>query len=350
MSVAYTAVGWNRQKGIYDLAVMVVLLLGPAAFGAAIAIAHPATTAETFILRFTAMSALVLLHVILAIGPLARLDTRFLPLLYNRRHLGVTMFVLAAIHGVFAIVQFHALGDSNPLVSTITAYASDYTTWLEHPKLLSRFPFESLGAAALLIFLVMAATSHDFWLKNLGPSFWKLMHMAVYIAYALVIGHVVLGALQSERSPLYPVLLTAGCAVICGLHVAAWWRERSVDVRHTQTVQDGYELVGRADEMAEGVGRVVVASGSRIALFKHKGRLFAISNTCRHQGGPLGEGRVVYDCLTCPWHGYQYRLEDGCSPPPFTEIVPTYPVRVIDGSIYVRPQMLPLQTKSEGEA
>ncbi|MEZ0298889.1 MAG: hypothetical protein ACAI35_20755, partial [Candidatus Methylacidiphilales bacterium] len=47
---------------------------------------------------------------------------------------------------------------------------------------------------------------------------------------------------------------------------------------------------------------------------------------------------------------YQYRLEDGCSPPPFTEIVPTYPVRVIDGSIYVRPQMLPLQTKSEGEA
>ena len=47
------------------------------------------------------------------------------------------------------------------------------------------------------------------------------------------------------------------------------------------------------------------------------GRIFALSNVCRHQGGPLGEGRILAGCLTCPWHGYQYHVEDGCSPPPF---------------------------------
>jgi len=43
----------------------------------------------------------------------------------------------------------------------------------------------------------------------------------------------------------------------------------------------------------------------------------------------------VDGCLTCPWHGYQYRVEDGCSPPPFTEVVSTYAVKVIGGEIYV---------------
>ena len=71
--------------------------------------------------RFAALgtAALLLLHVILCIGPLCRLDRRFLPLLYNRRHLGVTMFLLALAHGTFSIFQFHALGNLNPLVSLL---------------------------------------------------------------------------------------------------------------------------------------------------------------------------------------------------------------------------------------
>ena len=47
----------------------------------------------------------------------------------------------------------------------------------------------------------------------------------------------------------------------------------------------------------------------------------------------MAEGRFVAGCLTCPWHGYQYRMEDGCSPPPFTEKIPTFKVRVeVEGS------------------
>jgi nitrite reductase/ring-hydroxylating ferredoxin subunit len=76
-------------------------------------------------------------------------------------------------------------------------------------------------------------------------------------------------------------------------------------------------------------------SGERIAIFRWDGRVAALSNVCQHQNGPLGEGRIVDGCVTCPWHGYQYRPEDGRSPPPFTEAVPTFAVRVERGRVLV---------------
>lgn len=110
------------------------------------------TTVETVaILRGTAVTALLLLHIILAIGPLARLDPRFLPILYNRRHLGVTMFLLALVHSVFATVQFNALGNENPLVSVFTAYGRDYNVFAGGGFNPGHFPFEPFGAGALVI-------------------------------------------------------------------------------------------------------------------------------------------------------------------------------------------------------
>jgi sulfoxide reductase heme-binding subunit YedZ len=73
----------------------------------------------------------------------------------------------------------------------------------------------------------------------------------------------------------------------------------------------------------------------RVAVVRHTGGISCVSNVCRHQGGPLGEGRIVDGCLTCPWHGYQYLPESGSSPPPFTEKIPTYRVRVVGGRVQV---------------
>ncbi len=70
----------------------------------------------------------------------------------------------------------------------------------------------------------------------------------------------------------------------------------------------------------------------------------ALANVCAHQGGPLGEGRIVDGCVTCPWHGYQYRPEDGVSPPPFSERVPTHDVDVRAGRVWVRRSPNPLGT------
>lgn len=348
MGHAYKAVGWNRQKKLYDFTLLGLVLLAASVFGTITALRHPGTTAETFIIRFTSVAAFLLLHVILAIGPLARLDARFLPLLYNRRHLGVTMALFALVHGVFAIIQFHALGDMNPLVSVFTAYGRDYATPFADFRALSQFPFEIFGFGALVILFVMAATSHDFWLRNLGPSVWKALHQLVYVAYALLLAHVLFGALQAERSPVYPVLLGLGFVCIVTLHLLAARKERALDRQRTTAEANGFFAVGKAVELREGEGKVVVADGKRFALYSQGGRAFALSNVCRHQGGPVGEGRIVHGCITCPWHGFQYKAEDGCSPPPFTEVLPTYPVRIIGDAIYVSPKALPLGSKSEG--
>jgi nitrite reductase/ring-hydroxylating ferredoxin subunit len=45
--------------------------------------------------------------------------------------------------------------------------------------------------------------------------------------------------------------------------------------------------------------------------------------------------------VTCPWHGFQYRLEDGCAPPPFTEKLATYNLRIEKGIVFVDPKPNP---------
>ena len=76
-------------------------------------------------------------------------------------------------------------------------------------------------------------------------------------------------------------------------------------------------------------------------MFRDGTQIGALTNVCAHQNGPIGEGRIINGCVTCPWHGYEYRLEDGCAPPPFTEKLATYRVRLRDGIIEVDPQALP---------
>lgn len=337
MSVHYQAVGWNRQKKLYDAVLAAGVLLYLVAFLGLGAALYPSATVETLLIRAHGTLALVMLHVILGIGPLSRVDPRFLPLLYNRRHFGVTMFVVALAHGVFSIVQFHALGDRPPLDSLFTAnprYAS-----------LADFPFEAAGFLALLILFFMAATSHDFWLNLLTPAVWKKLHMGVYGAYALLVAHVALGAVQQDRSFGLPLLLGAGMSLLVALHLAAARREVRMD-RETP-VHDGFVAVGPAAEIPDSRARVVTAGGERIAVFKHGNCVSAISNVCRHQNGPLGEGKIIDGCVTCPWHGYQYLPDSGASPPPFTEKVETYRTCVVDGIVYVDPRPHPPGTRLE---
>ncbi len=350
MSHSYRAIDWNRQKRLYDLALVGLLLLAVALFIGVSLFVSPNLTAETLVIRSTSVTALVLLHVVLCIGPLARLDARFLPLLYNRRHLGVTLFLLALVHGGFATIQFHALGDENPLVSLFTAYRRDYRLSDLGRVNLPHFPFEPFGFFALVVLFFMAATSHDFWLRNLGASFWKLLHLGVYAAYGLVLAHVSLGALQSERSPVYPLLLGLGFLLVAGLHLAAARKESRQDSAQLPVDQDDFAEACRVDEIAEGRGRSVMVAGKRVAVFRHLGRIFATSNVCRHQGGPVGEGRIIDGCITCPWHGWNYRPEDGCSPPPFKEVLPTFDTRIVGDHVWVRREPNPSGHRCSGSA
>ncbi len=333
MSVQYQAVGWNRQKRIYDSALMAAVLAYLAIFAGVGSLVHPQATIETLLIRALGTAALLLLHVVLSIGPLCRLSPKFLPLLYNRRHLGVTAFLLGLAHGGFSLVQFHALGDVNPLVSLFVSnrqYGS-----------LAEFPFQALGFFALSILFVMAATSHDFWLRNLTAPMWKRLHMLVYAAYGLLIAHVTLGALQSERSAILAITLGLGLAVVLSLHLLAALHERGVDETKYCEEPSRFVDVCAVDEIPENRARMVSLSGERVAVFRYDGKVSAVSNVCQHQNGPLGEGRIIGGCITCPWHGYQYQPADGASPPPFHESVPTFRAQVRDGRVLVDPRPNP---------
>jgi nitrite reductase/ring-hydroxylating ferredoxin subunit/DMSO/TMAO reductase YedYZ heme-binding membrane subunit len=340
VSHAYRAVGWNRQKRLYDLAIGAGVLLFVGSFVGVGFWRYPEATAETLLIRGLGAVAILLLHIILSIGPLCRLDRRFLPLLYNRRHLGVTFFLLALAHGLFSIVQFHAFGDTNPLVSVLTSNGRFDSV--------SEFPFQPLGLAALVIFFSMAATSHDFWLANLTAPVWKALHMMVYVAYGLVLLHVALGALQSEEAPFYGWLLGFGAVWVFGLQIVAGWRERRLDAGGSEALgPDGFLDVCSVAEVPEARARIVCLADERVAVFRYGDKISAVSNVCQHQNGPLGEGRMVDGCIVCPWHGFQYDPASGASPPPFTERIPTFRVRVAGGRVWVHPQANPAGTRVE---
>ncbi len=333
MSLGYKAVSWNRHKHLYDaligggVAIYLVLFTG---LGALI---NPNATIETLIIRGFGTCAILLLHIILCIGPLCRVTPKFLPLLYNRRHLGVTMFLLALIHGLFSLIQFHALGNINPLVSLFISNAR-YNS-------LANFPFQPLGFFALLILFLMAATSHDFWLANLTAPVWKRLHMLVYVAYGLLLAHVALGVLQAETNWFLAALLGLGLFIVLGLHLIAAQKEYMADKPDFITSNEGFVFICNAEEIPENRARIVSLAGERVAIFKYGNKISALSNVCQHQNGPLGEGKIIDGCVTCPWHGFQYLPESGASPAPFTEKVPTFKVKVVNNKIFVHPQPLP---------
>jgi methionine sulfoxide reductase heme-binding subunit len=326
MSEKYKAISWNRQKKLYDLVLFGGILTYLLLFIILGAIFNPNATAETLIIRGFGTCAILLLHIVLIIGPLCRISPKFLPLLYNRRHLGVTTFFVGAVHGVFSIIQFHALGDVNPIISLFTSntrFAS-----------VADFPFQPLGFFALIILFLMAITSHDFWLKNLTAPVWKTLHTLVYAAYALLIAHILLGVLQAETNPVLLILLAFGVCLVIGLHLFTGFREANSDKEIAVNSTDFVEVCA-VDEIPEKRAYIAAISGERVAVFKYDGKISAVSNVCQHQNGPLGEGEIIDGCITCPWHGFQYLPENGQSPPPFTEKIPTFRTKVENGRVFI---------------
>ena len=119
-----------------------------------------------------------------------------------------------ALMHVFAVQGWYfSYGSADPYVLLLSANTS-YTR-------VSGFPFEIFGVAAILVLILLAATSHDFWLAFLTPPVWKALHMAIYGAYFSVVAHIALGALQASTNPLLGMIVLACASVVAGLHVAA---------------------------------------------------------------------------------------------------------------------------------
>src|SRR3974377_120715 len=156
MGVEYRAVQWNRQKRIYDFVLVASVAAYLGIFGLLTKVCFPYVTDEIMLMRAFGTAAFLLLHVILVIGPLCRLNRKFLPLLYNRRHDRVTMCLLGFIHAALVVLTYHAGGDTNPILGIFVS------TPITGP--FAGVPFQPFVFFALVILLLMAAPTHDFWL------------------------------------------------------------------------------------------------------------------------------------------------------------------------------------------
>lgn len=87
--------------------------------------------------------------------------------------------------------------------------------------------------------------------------------------------------------------------------------------------------VAKTEEIAPGQARRVEVHGKRIALFNVDGNLYALDDTCTHRGGPLSEGVIAGELVTCPWHGATFNVRTGeVVGPPARQGVARYSVRV----------------------
>jgi nitrite reductase/ring-hydroxylating ferredoxin subunit/DMSO/TMAO reductase YedYZ heme-binding membrane subunit len=330
MSVRYVPVQWTANKWVYDAVLVLCVVVYVWVF---LRLGSPAADVtrpvDGAVLRMRAFGscAFLMLSLVLAIGPLARLDRRFLPLLYNRRHFGVLTALVALTHAVAVLDWYYAFSPTPPLEALLgsnTAYGRALG-----------FPFEALGIFALVVLGALAATSHDFWLSFLTPPVWKTLHLLIYPAYAAVVGHVTLGYLQDADNPAFALVFGGAALGVAALHLAARRRIPAPPA-------GDWVMVGRWDAIPDGRAVVVRLGGDEAAaVFRNGATLSAVSNACAHQNGPLGEGRIIDGCITCPWHGFQYRPEDGCAPPPYAERIPTYRLRLDGSHVLIDPRANP---------
>src|SRR5216684_2608161 len=94
--------------------------------------------------------------------------------------------------------------------------------------------------------------------------------------------------------------------------------------------------VAELDDLDEGELLAVEVDGEPICLAKIDGNIYAITDNCTHIGGPLNEGELDGEVLTCPWHGAQFNVRTGkVLRGPAGQDIQTYPVQVEDRSILV---------------
>lgn len=93
--------------------------------------------------------------------------------------------------------------------------------------------------------------------------------------------------------------------------------------------------VGRLEELPVGKGTTFTVAGNEIAVFNIDGELYAMDDTCLHQGMSLGWSKLDGKIVTCSGHGMRYDVTTGKVVGGADVGVKTYPVKVEDGRIFV---------------
>lgn len=100
---------------------------------------------------------------------------------------------------------------------------------------------------------------------------------------------------------------------------------------------NGWIRVGTRSDFLPGEYKVVWDGDTPIAVYNIDGALYAVEDTCTHDGGDLAGGEVFGFEVECPRHGARFDLRTGAvTKPPAYEPIVSFPVREEDGAIWTR--------------
>ena len=95
-----------------------------------------------------------------------------------------------------------------------------------------------------------------------------------------------------------------------------------------------WKSVCRLDDIPRLGSRVVRSMNGDIALFRTSSdEVFALRDQCPHKGGPLSQGMVHGNQVTCPLHGWKLRLDSGEAVAPDQGCARRYPIRIESGTV-----------------
>lgn len=96
--------------------------------------------------------------------------------------------------------------------------------------------------------------------------------------------------------------------------------------------------VAQTTDLAPGESMLVEYDDDDVGLFNLDGEIYAISDVCTHDDGPLVEGHLDGDCIVCPRHGARFNIKTGQQTMPAFSPVPLYDVKIVGEDIFIRPR------------
>lgn len=331
-----------------------------------------------FTFRTAAALAFVFLNVTLFIGPWSRFTPHFQKFYKHRRHVGVTTFLLALTHASLIMkIYFHYspeqafsasfvfFGFTGLFILLWMALTSwDYvqkhfksTWWIAiHTGLFVIYAgmvgyMYTVAVDLTMIQKMLLGSFLLFWLLAAPWSLprkilrrvngWKQLHVLVYLAYASVITHIWTGVVSQLDTWVQALFWTMIVGVITS-HAIGWvmilkkYMEKSGKSSELISV-DGkdYCLVGSVNDFEHGKGALRDVGDESLAVFRNNDAFFALASHCPHQGGPIAEGEIVNGYVECPWHKFQFSVEEGSGPPGFPDCIPYYPGTVQNNNVYI---------------
>jgi 3-phenylpropionate/trans-cinnamate dioxygenase ferredoxin subunit len=121
-----------------------------------------------------------------------------------------------------------------------------------------------------------------------------------------------------------------------GVTVGAFFEEIMAYYDVVDPATADYVAVASVEEVPSGARKLLEVDGRAIAVFNIAGTYYCIADVCSHDDGPVAEGELVGTEIECPRHGARFDVRTGkvLSFPAIVDI-PSYPVRVEDGSVLV---------------